>query len=106
MQIQNLLWHDYLVLISFIASIAGLYLLLDGKQTEVEEREEAERMLLLMSFTYWIVYCFAVGIQKFQLPEWDILLTSLQLTAAISYFLTFCCILILPLYRFSLRQVE
>ncbi|MFB2919110.1 hypothetical protein [Aerosakkonema funiforme] len=103
---QDLLWHDYLIFISFIGSIAGLWLIFDRKQTQVDEVEETERSLLMMSFAYWIVYCVAVGVQKFDLPEWDILLTSLQLTAAISYFLTFCCVLILPLHRFSLRQVE
>ncbi|MBE9227021.1 hypothetical protein IQ264_16455 [Phormidium sp. LEGE 05292] len=105
MQIENLHWHDYLLLASFIASIAGLWLINSNKPTQVNEREETERSLFLMIFTYWMVYCVADFAQKLQLPNWDILLMSLQITAAISYFLTVCCVIILPLHRFSLQQV-
>lgn len=106
MQIENLHWHDYLLLISFIGCIAGVWLTTTGKQAQLNEAEETERMLFLMTFTYWMVYCVTDGIQKLQLPEWDILLMSLQITATISYFLTFCCVTIMPLHRFSLRHAE
>lgn len=106
MQILNPGWHDYLVLISFAACIVGLWLLSDSNQTQADELEETEQILFRMSFTYWIVYCVAVGIQKLALPDWEILLLSLRLTAALSYFLTFACIVCLPLHRFAVRQVE
>lgn len=106
MEIGNLFWHDYLVLISFIGSIAGVWLLNTGKQTQANELAETEQMLMLLSFTCWMVYCVAIGTQKVFLPKCEIFLMNLQLTAVIAYFLTFCCVLALPLHRFSLRQVE
>ena len=106
MQMLNLGWHDYLVLISFAACVAGLLLLSDGKQTQADELEETERTLFSMSFSYWIVYCVAFGIQKICLPDWEVVLLNLRLTAALAYFLTFACILSLPLHRLAVRQVE
>lgn len=106
MQMLNLGWHDYLVLLSFFACIAGLVLLSDTKNAQANELEETEQVLFRMSFAYWAVYCVAVGIQKIALPNWDILLLSLKLTAALSYFLTFACVVCLPLHRFAVRQVE
>ena len=106
MQMPNIIWYDFLVFLSFIACIAGLILLSDTKQNQVSELEETEQILFRMSFTYWLVYCIAVGIQKIVLPEWEVLLLSLKITAALSYFLTFACVVCLPLHRFSVRQVE
>ncbi|MBV8885442.1 MAG: hypothetical protein JO235_15805 [Chroococcidiopsidaceae cyanobacterium CP_BM_RX_35] len=106
MQMLNLSWHDYLVLISFAACIAGLLLMSNGNQAPADELEATERALLSMSFSYWMVYCVAVGIQKMCLPEWELVLLSLKLTAAFSYFLTFACVLSLPLSRFAVRHVE
>lgn len=106
MQMLNLSWHDYLVLISFAACVTGLCLISDDKQTQVNDLEETEETLFKMSFTYWMVYCAAFIIQKITPPDWEILLLSLKLTAALSYFLTFACIVCLPLHRFAVRQVE
>ena len=106
MQMSNLNGHDFLVFLSSIACIAGLILLSDSKQNSVDELEQTEEILLRMSFTYWLVYCIAVGIQKITLPDWEILLLSLRITSALSYFLTFACILCLPLHRLAVRQVE
>lgn len=105
MQTLNIIWHDLVVILSFAACIAGLFLLADTKY-QVNELEETEQILFRMSFAYWMVYCVAFGIQKLALPDWEIMLLSLKLTAALSYFLTFSCIVCLPLHRFSVRQVE
>ncbi len=105
MQTLNIIWHDLVVILSFAACIAGLFLLADNKH-QVNELEETEQILFRMSFAYWMVYCVAFGIQKLALPDWEIMLLSLKLTAALSYFLTFSCIVCLPLHRFSVRQVE
>lgn len=106
MQLLNLGWHDYLVLASFIACIAGLFLLSDANKTQTNDLEEAEQILFRMIFAYWMVYCVAVGIQSITLPDWEIVLLSSKLTAALSYFLTFACIVCLPLHRFAVRHVE
>ena len=106
MQMLNLGWHDYLVLLSFAACVTGLFLLSDGKKTQADDLEETEETLFRMTFAYWMVYCVAFGIQKIALPDWEILLLNLKITAALSYFLTFACVLCLPLHRFAVRQVE
>lgn len=97
-------WHDYLIFLSFIASIAGLCLLYKP-QAQIDETEETERVLLRMTFAYWIVYCTAASLQKIVLPDWDILLLNLKLTTVLAYFLTFSCLVCLPLHRISSRQV-
>lgn len=99
-------WHTSILFLSFAACIAGLLLLLDTNNSQVDELEETEQILFRMTFTYWLVYCAAVGIQKIVLPDWEILLLSLKITSALSYFLTFACILCLPLHRLAVRQVE
>jgi len=99
------LWHDYLLVLSFIACVTGLYLLFEPRKSQATDSEKTERILFRMSFAYWMVYCIAVGIQKLTLPDWDILLINLKLTAIFSYFLTFSCILCLPLHRLASRQV-
>lgn len=106
MQMPNIAWHDILVLISFFACIAGLLLLADPKQDRANELEETEQILFRMSFSYWLVYCAAIGIQKIVIPDWEILLLSLKIAAALSYFLTFACVVCLPLHRLAVRQVE
>lgn len=100
----NLDWQDYIILLSFVASIAGLFLLVKTGETPSTEREAADRVLQLMTFAYWLVYCLAVGIQKLTLPDWEILLLSLKFTAILSYFLTFTCVLGLPLHHIAVSQ--
>lgn len=102
----NVSWHDYLVFISFLACIAGLFLLFNPDKTQVEKMSCDEQMLLEMSFTYWIIYCITAGMQKLELSHWEILLLSLKLTAVISYLLTFSCVLTLPLHRLASRYIE
>jgi peptidoglycan biosynthesis protein MviN/MurJ (putative lipid II flippase) len=113
MQMQNFLtWqslqglHGLFVVLSFAACVAGLFLLSDTKNSQANDLEETEEILLRMSFTYWLVYCVAYGIQKVVLPDWEMVLLSLKITCALSYFLTFACILCLPMHRFAVRQVE
>ncbi|KAB8315927.1 hypothetical protein SD81_031890 [Tolypothrix campylonemoides VB511288] len=101
----NLVCHDFFVLLSFIACVTGLLLLWERKQQK-DEAEETERILFRMSFSYWLVYCVAFAIQKIVLPDWETLMMSLRITAALSYFLTFSCIVSLPLHKLAVRHVE
>jgi hypothetical protein len=101
----NLGWHDYLLAASLVAAIAGLGLLLGSEESApTSERHATSQTLLRMTFVYWIVYCFAVGLQKFDLPDVDGLAISLKLTALFSYFLTFSSLLCLPLHHFEARR--
>ncbi len=101
-------WHDNLVIVSFVASIAGLLLLGDkgDSQPADDDRTLSEEILIKMSFTYWIVYCISVFGLKLHLPEDSWLLLSLKLTTVLSYLLTASSILSLPLQRMAVRQVE
>jgi len=100
-------WRDYLVMVSFVASIAGLLLLGDKRESKLAgERTLNEEMLIEMSFIYWIVYCISVFGLKLHLPEDSWLLLSLKLTTVLSYLLTASSILSLPLQRMAIRQVK
>lgn len=102
----NLFCHEFVVAVSFVACIAGLLLLWDSKQQAQEDREETEQILLRMSFSYWLVYCVAFGLEKVAVPSWEPILMTLKITTALSYFLTFSCVLSLPLHRFAVHQIE
>lgn len=106
MQILSLGWHNLLMIFSFTACVTGLLLLIDTKSDKVNELEESEQILFRMTFTYWMVYCLCTALQKLGLPEGEIVFTSINITAALSYFLTFACVLCLPLHRLSVKQVE
>ena len=108
-------WHDYIVIISFVASIAGLILLGDSRNSKAMDdslrdsfaaRTLSEEILIKMSFTYWIVYCISVFALKLHIPEDNWLLHSLKLTTVLSYLLTASSILSLPLQRMGVRRVE
>jgi len=102
----NLSWHDCLLILSFFASIAGIALLSIDKQPAKDEIEAADRMLMLMTFVYWLVYCVAFGVQKLISPDWETVLLSVKLTGVIAFLLTASCVLSLPLNRVSVRQTE
>jgi len=100
-------WHDYIVIISFVAAIAGLLLLGDNRNSEAaDDRTLSEEILIKMSFTYWIVYCISVFALKLHLPQDNWLWHSLKLTTVLSYLLTASSILSLPLQRMAVRRVE
>ena len=108
-------WHDYIVMVSFVASIAGLLLLRDNGYSDQADdslrdsfaaRTLSEEILIKMSFTYSIVYCISVFGLKLHLPEESWLLHSLKLTTVLSYLLTASSILSLPLQRMDSRRVE
>jgi hypothetical protein len=121
MCLTNVFCHSVFVAISSIACLAGLILLWNRSPSD-DEVEETERILLRMSFAYWLVYCMAFGVQKLIIPDWENAIlqwshyppgmlkayvnATLKLTTALSYFLTFSCILCLPLHKFAVHEVE
>lgn len=103
---QDFAWHSYLVFGSLFAALAGLLLAYTANQAPEETLDPTERVLLIMSFSYWLVYCLAFGLQKLPLPDSEFLTLSLKLTTLITYFLTFASIVCIPLNRFASRQVD
>lgn len=102
----NFSWHDYLVIVSVFAAIAGITLIVTEPDVAKDQIEAADRMLMLMTFVYWLVYCAAVLVKPLILPEWEVALLSVKLTGVIAYLLTASCVLSLPLNRVSGSQIE
>jgi hypothetical protein len=97
--------QEYINLISFFASVLGLFLLLNDKsQPFSADDQDPDNMLLAMSFGYWIIHCVTLSAQKWVSPEWEIVLLSLKFAAVLSYLLTFSCVLSLPLNRIASRR--
>ena len=106
MCLANVFCHQFVIALSFIACIMGLWLLRNSQQ-QTDEDEGTEAVLLRMSFTYWLVYCIAFTCEKILISsEWEGLTMTLKITTALAYFLTFSCILSLPLYKFAVHKVE
>ncbi|MDY6900387.1 MAG: hypothetical protein SWZ49_20270 [Cyanobacteriota bacterium] len=101
----NFTCHNFFVMLSFFACITGLIMLLDKKQLETE-MQQTEKILFRMSFSYWLVYCIAFGMEKIFLPFPEAVVMSLRMTTALSYFLTFSCIICLPLHKFAMRRIQ
>jgi hypothetical protein len=97
--------YEMVIGISAIACIVGL-LLLPNHQELKTEAQETEAALLKMTFSYWLVYCVAFTVEKMFLPLAEVLIISLKITTALSYFLTFSCILSLPLYKFAVHDED
>jgi len=94
------------MIFSAIAAILGLGLLLTDQQACEDDLEAADRVLMMMSFTYWLVHCAAIGAQKLILPDWEWALLGAKFTSVIAYLLTATSVLSLPLHRVSIRQPE
>ncbi|MGJ5672145.1 MAG: hypothetical protein ACR9NN_00730 [Nostochopsis sp.] len=101
----NFICHNFFVAVSFVACIIGLFLLSDNKQQK-DDADATEVILFRMTFCYWLVYCVAFGIEKLVFPHWEAIHMTLRITTALSYFLTFSCIVSLPLHKFAVRQIE
>ncbi|MDB9476574.1 hypothetical protein [Dolichospermum circinale] len=101
----NLSGHEFVVAISSVACILGLWLLNDDHQ-EIDDIQQTEADLLRMTFGYWLVYCLAFAMEKVFLFDEEAIIIFLRITTALSYFLTFSCILSLPLHRFAIHKIE
>jgi hypothetical protein len=66
--------------------------------------DPTERVLIMMVFAYWLVFCCAKMAQPMLLPQWELAQLSLKLTGVLAYLLTFTCVLSLPLHRFAAQR--
>ncbi|MFM7364495.1 MAG: hypothetical protein ACKO11_08370 [Cuspidothrix sp.] len=105
MYLVNMFGHEFVLGVSFIACILGLLLLWDNNK-QIDEAQATEESLLRMSFAYWLVYCISFGIDKVFLFNWEVVIVTLKITTALSYFLTFSCILSLPLHKFAVHEIR
>jgi len=101
----HLVLHEYLQLLSYFASVAGLYILFNSKD-ESDDSDNTSHVLFSMSFSYWLVHCLSLAAQSWISPEWEIATLSLKFTAVFSYLLTFSCAVSLPLHRISMRSKQ
>jgi hypothetical protein len=97
-------WHDYLLLLSGLASVAGLYLCCEPQAEDPTEFEAARETLVRMTFVYWFVYCSSKLGEQVCVAASQGLTCSLHLLGLLSYLLTFCCILSLPLHLIEQRH--
>ncbi|WP_218082243.1 hypothetical protein [Anthocerotibacter panamensis] len=88
--------HGVMVIVSAVASLAGLILL-----QSATDMEDNKHMLLSMTFGCWLVYCLAWSLLRLTPPELEQVVTSLRATAAFAFIFTFACVLSLPLYAVS-----
>jgi|GEM_PF-274843 hypothetical protein len=106
MYLLNVFCHEFVVAVSSVACILGILILRVNSPKNQDNAQEIEENLLKMTFSYWLVYCVAFGMEKVILPHWEYLIMTLKITTALSYFLTFSCIVSLPLYKLAVHQVE
>jgi hypothetical protein len=106
---SHLSWHDYLTLLSCTTSFMGLWFCCkDQTQTaQTQELSEAEAMsetLVRMTFVYWTLYCIAHWTAKLCSSIPQDLACSLHILTLLSYLLTFCCVLTIPLHLIEQRH--
>jgi hypothetical protein len=93
----NLSWHEYLVTLSCFTSVVGLIAFGRAQDKDPTESKAMQETVVRMTFVYWIVYCLSsFGDRMGDLMPQDFA-CSLRILALLSYVLTFCCILTLPL---------
>ncbi|OLP15481.1 hypothetical protein BST81_26020 [Leptolyngbya sp. 'hensonii'] len=103
-----LTWYDYLMFSSFMACLIGLTVLFMSDSEGTSEAEATERLLFRGAFACWMVYAICFRMLKVEMVTEPLALMSLQISAGISYLLTFSCVLAFPLHHLSasLKQVE
>jgi hypothetical protein len=97
-------WHDWILVISSIASVAGLYFYGRSPIKVPSEAEAAQETLVRLTFVYWIVYCCAHWGEQACTALSPSLTCSLRLLMLLSYLLTFCCALSMPLHLIEQRR--
>lgn len=98
--------HEAILSLSACGAILGLLISLSKPSlTSLPTISELTKdNLIRMVFLYWLLYCVAEGLEKFISVEAIALIAILRLIAMISYVLTFCCLLSLPLYHLDIRH--
>jgi hypothetical protein len=96
-------WIESIRLISFFASVLGLYLLYNRAETQ-QDLGEANWNLMAFSFGYWVVNCVAYGAQEYFCADCGLIWLSIKFTGLFSLLLTFSCALALPLNQIAAKN--
>ena len=102
----TLSWHDSVLLVSCVASVAGLYFYGRSPIEDPSDAEAAQETLTRLTFVYWLVYCFAHWGEQFCTAFPQSPACSLRILMLLSYILTFCCVLSLPLHLIEQRRKQ
>jgi hypothetical protein len=89
-------WIESVQLLSFFASVAGLFVLCNDRSTQ-DDFQDANWMLMAMTFGYWIIHCVTRIGGDCLCEDWTVAVMSVKMTALFSMLLTFSCALSLPL---------
>jgi hypothetical protein len=87
-----------------MASVVGLYFYGRSPVENLSQAEADRETLVRLTFAYWIVYCCARWVEQACLDFSQSLTCSLRLLMLLSYLLTFCCVLSLPLQLLEQRR--
>jgi hypothetical protein len=97
-------WHDYIILISSIASAAGLYFYGRSPLENPSDAEATQETMTRLTFVYWMVYCCSHWGAQACVGFSPSLTYSFRFLMLMSYILTFCCVLSLPLHLIEQRR--
>lgn len=96
--------YDGLLIGSCLASIVGLSVYCQPQSENPTEAEAIQETLVRMTFVYWVVYCVSHWGEKLCGAVEQPVVCSLHLLAVLSFILTFCCTITLPLHLIEQRQ--
>jgi hypothetical protein len=92
-------------LVSFFASVAGLFVLCNDRSTQADFKE-SNWMLMAMTFGYWMIHCVARIGDSCLCEDWTVAVMSVKMTALFSMLLTFSCALSLPLNLIAAKNPQ
>ncbi|MGB8700030.1 MAG: hypothetical protein WCD18_11495 [Thermosynechococcaceae cyanobacterium] len=97
-------WHDYLLITSCLTSAVGLTVFCHCPIPEPNAAEATQETLVRMTFIYWMLYCLSRLGQLWCDSTAQDFVCSLRVLALLSYVLTFCCVVSLPLHTIEQRR--
>lgn len=100
--------HDSLLIFSGLTSVVGIGYTYASALKDPTESEAMQETLVRLTFVYWSVFCsasLAVGLGDRIVPFFpNDVACRLKLLTLLSFMLTFCCLLSLPLHLIEQHQ--
>jgi hypothetical protein len=95
-------WHHWILGLSALSSYVGLCWLCAEGNDDVTDAEAIHQTLFRMAFATWLMYC-AAALGTALCPT-NVDIVGLRVLSALSYLITFCCVLGIPLH--SIEQLQ